>query len=249
VQKAYKKGVLIISAAGNEANESHFYPASLRGSMSVAAVDKGSKKAWFNNVNNQVEISAPGVDIKSTTKNNKYRTFSGTSMAAPHVAGVAGLLWMYFPECSNQQIRNAILASAKSLDKTNECNKSTGYGLLQAIDAYNLLDNWGCSGYANITNAKAKGGCKQLDTHSLSCSIDSDCDDNDPCTVHSCSVDGTCTTSMDCAQCQKDSLLTIDIVTDTFPYETTWDVRAGSTTYASGGPYAEMMMYSSYVCL
>ena len=83
MQKAYKKGVLIISAAGNEANESHFYPASLRGSMSVGAVDKGSKKAWFNNVNNQVEISAPGVDIESATKNNEHRTFSGASMGFP----------------------------------------------------------------------------------------------------------------------------------------------------------------------
>ena len=168
-------------------------------------------------------------------------------MATPHVAGVAGLLWMYFPECTNQQIRNVLSASAKKINDDESCNINTGYGLVQAIDAYVILDQGGCGGYANITTAK--GGCEQLDTYSLSCTTDSDCDDGDPCTVDSCSAEGTCTTSMDCSQCQKDGLVTINIVTDAYPSETTWDIKTGSTAYTSGGPYAEMMLYTTYVCL
>merc|ERR1712176_967931 len=54
---------------------------------------------------------------------------------------------------------------------------------------------------------------------------------------------------MDCSQCQKDGLVTIDILTDAYPDETTWDIKTGSTTLASGGPFAEMMPYTTHVCL
>jgi len=243
----FNKGILIIAASGNDGVNGFMYPAGYSSVINVAAINEKHKYESFSNFNSQVEISAPGKKINSCSKNNKYKTKTGTSMAVPHVSAVAGLLWMYFPQCTNQQIRNVLSASAKTIGNDN-CNTYTGYGLVQAIDAYKLLDKGNCGGYTNITYTK--GGCEQLGPYSLSCSNDSDCDDGDPCTVNSCSAEGACATSINCTQCQKDALVTINIMTDFYPKETTWDIKKGSAIYASGGPYyAIMMLYTTYTCL
>merc|ERR1711923_623600 len=92
----YKEdNVLIIAAAGNSGNSALSYPASYKSVMSVAAVDSNENKAGFSQYNEQTEISGPGVSVKSTVTGNSgstfsYASYSGTSMATPHVAGVAG---------------------------------------------------------------------------------------------------------------------------------------------------------------
>jgi len=213
--------------------------------MSVASVDSSLERAFDSQINNQVEISAPGVSIRSTYPINTYERESGTSMASPHVAGVAALLWMYFPKCTNQQIRNSMLRTVKPL--SNGCDEKYGHGLVQAIKAFEILMEADCGGYADITYAK--GGCEQAEAHSWSCNVNSDCVEGDACTDDYCSSFGTCELLMDCARCGRDGLLSIDIMTDLFPGETTWNVNQGTTTYASGGPYPEMTMYSTKVCL
>merc|ERR1712048_835238 len=110
--------VLIIAAAGNGGNSALSYPASYKSVMSVAAVDSSENKAGFSQFNEQTEISGPGVAVKSTITRNSgttfsYQSYSGTAMATPHVAGVAGLLRMYFPDCKAFQIRNAMIVTAK----------------------------------------------------------------------------------------------------------------------------------------
>ena len=221
-QDAYDNGVLIVSAAGNRGDLAFYaYPASYSTIMSIAATKRSSTAAFFSSINNQVELSAPGVDINSTIPNNAFSEISGTSMVTPHISGVAGLIWIYFPECSNQQIRNILSLSSMSLSEDGQCNEYTGYGLIQAIDAYNLLSQSDCGGFANIIDTK--GGCEQLNTYSLSCSVDSDCDDLDPCTVDICNEVGRCESSIDCSQCQKDGLVTVDIVPGNFwPVSTVW---------------------------
>merc|ERR1711971_1385328 len=103
-----EKDILFVAAAGNGGSSSKLYPASYPALMSVAAIDSNENKASFSQYNDQVEISAPGVSVKSSLPDDKYASWSGTSMATPHVAGVAALLWMCFPDCKNYQIRNVL---------------------------------------------------------------------------------------------------------------------------------------------
>lgn len=158
------KDILFIAAAGNGGNTRKLYPSSYPALMSVAAIDSNKNKASFSTYNDQVEISAPGVLVESSLPKAKYSTgygrWSGTSMATPHVAGVAGLLWMHFPECKNYQIRNVMLATAEDL-RTNGCDVYTGYGLVQAKAAYELLSKGNCGGNLGKTDGTT-GGCSQL---------------------------------------------------------------------------------------
>merc|ERR1711982_161212 len=154
------KGILFIAAAGNGGSSSLLYPASYPALMSVSAIDSNKNTASFSQYNNQVEISGPGVAIKSTIPNNQYATWSGTSMATPHVAGVAGLLWMHFPECKNYEIRNVLAVTAEDLG-ANGCDNNYGHGLVQAKKAYDLLSQGNCGGL--LGQVSPVGGCDQLD--------------------------------------------------------------------------------------
>ncbi|HVE99145.1 MAG TPA: S8 family serine peptidase [Mycobacteriales bacterium] len=85
-------GVLLVAASGNNGSSTLSYPASHRDVLSVGAVDMGGARAGFSNCNDDVEIAAPGVNILSTGLAGGYLYASGTSMAAPHVAGAGAVL-------------------------------------------------------------------------------------------------------------------------------------------------------------
>jgi len=72
---------------------------------------------------------------------------------------VAGLLWMYFPSCTNVEIRHVLTATAKDLGPTG-CEEEYGYGMVQAKNAYDLLNEGNCGG--NIGPTDPKGGCEEL---------------------------------------------------------------------------------------
>ena len=146
---AYKRileedNVLLVAAAGNGGNTAKSFPASYDAIISVAAVDSREQLASFSQRNNQVELAAPGVAVLSTTPGNDYKQYSGTSMACPHVAGVAALVWSSFPEKSAREIRQALQASAKDLGTSGKDN-SYGYGLVDAEGAYTYLNRGGVS--------------------------------------------------------------------------------------------------------
>lgn len=93
IQYALSNNVLVIAAAGNEKTDtSNYYPASEQDIIVVSATDVNDNIAHFNNNGSSIDISAPGVDIISSVPGQRYRSYSGTSMAAPYVSGVAAML-------------------------------------------------------------------------------------------------------------------------------------------------------------
>ncbi|ESP94352.1 S8 family serine peptidase [Pseudoalteromonas luteoviolacea] len=139
----YAQGVLHIAAAGNSGVQSQHYPASYDNVVAVAAVDEQGERASFSTHNDQVELAAPGVDVLSTLNSGDYGTMSGTSMATPHVSGVAALIWGHHPNCSNAQIRNALQATAQDRGELGR-DDYYGFGIVKAFAANEYLKNLKC---------------------------------------------------------------------------------------------------------
>ena len=166
-ERAYNEGVLLVSASGNKGEAVYDYPASYETVISVGAVDWHGNRAEFSNYNDQVELLAPGVSIKSTYRSSDgYRKLSGTSMATPFVVGALALVWGYFPTCSNQQMRNVFARTAKRISSDpSGCDEKNGYGIIQAKAAFDALQQFGCEfgGEDSIPKSlDAFGGCQQI---------------------------------------------------------------------------------------
>jgi subtilisin family serine protease len=130
VAYAQGKGALIVAAAGNNGLNQLFYPAAYPGVIGVAATDSSDQRASFSNSGSHVDIAAPGVSILSTEWSWYYYE-SGTSMAAPHVAGVAGLVWSARPALTASQVCGALLRTAVDLGTPGR-DDLYGYGRLNA---------------------------------------------------------------------------------------------------------------------
>jgi thermitase len=108
VNYAWNRGCLVVVAAGNGGSSSPQYPAFYTNSIAVAATDANDQLASFSQFGSWVDIAAPGVNILATYPNNQYRSLSGTSMACPHVAGAAAVLWSHNPSLTNAELRLAL---------------------------------------------------------------------------------------------------------------------------------------------
>ena len=118
LQNAYNNGKLLIAAAGNDAVSNPMYPAAYTLVISVSAVgvDAGGNltDASYSNYGSTIDVSAPGGEssteypIISTLPSNNYGGMQGTSMASPHVTGVAGLVFAINPLLTNNQARSII---------------------------------------------------------------------------------------------------------------------------------------------
>jgi subtilisin family serine protease len=141
------RGILSVAAAGNAGNTAISYPAGYSAVMMVGAVNEFKAWASFSQYNSKMEIAAPGVSVYSTVplavKGTKYAYFNGTSMATPHVAGVAALVWSYYPSCTGAQIRTSLTKSAQDLGPAGRDTKF-GFGLVQAKAAYDRIRTYGC---------------------------------------------------------------------------------------------------------
>jgi subtilisin family serine protease len=131
---AYEAGVLVVAAAGNYNNSNGFYPASFAHVVSVSATNNNDVKASFSNYGPAVDLSAPGVTIESTYKGATYRTMSGTSMATPHVVGLAALIRSYHPTYTVDEVESAMEVTAKDIGAAGRDNYF-GYGRIQAAEA------------------------------------------------------------------------------------------------------------------
>ncbi|MGH9804541.1 MAG: S8 family serine peptidase, partial [Candidatus Acidiferrales bacterium] len=100
-----------------------------------------------------------------------YEPWDGTSMATPHVSGVAGLVWSHFTQCTNDQIRTVLRNTAEDLGTAGKDN-AYGYGLVRAAAAYNELSLNGCSGSGG--GGGGGGECTLLPT-GASCTDNSQC--------------------------------------------------------------------------
>ncbi len=118
IERARKSDVLFVAAAGNESADNDgsraSYPAAFNNEnlISVAATDNTDKLAYFSNYGKKtVHLAAPGVKIMSTVPGNEYGAASGTSMACPHVAGAAALVWARHPNYTYKQVKDALLST------------------------------------------------------------------------------------------------------------------------------------------
>ncbi|HOG18962.1 MAG TPA: S8 family serine peptidase [Salinivirgaceae bacterium] len=109
-------GVLVVAAAGNSRNEDLYYPASYPGVVSVLASNQFNHKWEGSTYGYRIDITAPGQNILSTAFGNTYSSSSGTSNAAPIVAGVASVIKSLRPHLNPYQIAAQIKATAMCLD-------------------------------------------------------------------------------------------------------------------------------------
>jgi subtilisin family serine protease len=107
--------IVMVAAAGNDATRIRMYPASFAGVISVSAVDSTDTIADFSNTGRAVDIAAPGVDLISTIPDGEYALGTGTSMASPHVAGVAALVRAARPGLAADEVEAVLRASAVDL--------------------------------------------------------------------------------------------------------------------------------------
>lgn len=125
---ALSKDCVVVAASGN-GNLPVVYPAANAGVIAVGATDSGGARWSKSGYGAALDIVAPGVGIASTVIGGGIQTWTGTSMAAPHVAGAAALLRSHFPGWSNTDIEGRLLASAKDMGPTGR-DDLYGAGLL-----------------------------------------------------------------------------------------------------------------------
>ncbi len=122
---------LVVAASGNDQGAIH-YPAAYDGVIAVGASDRNDQRASFSNTGPELDLVAPGVNILSTSLNPAgYATDSGTSFAAPHVAGVAALVWAANPALTAAQVRGILEQTAVDLGPVGR-DDDYGYGRIDA---------------------------------------------------------------------------------------------------------------------
>ena len=131
VDYAYARGCVLVAAAGNSGVRGSYYPAALKTVISVAGLGREKQLYSDSNFGATVDIAAPGEEILSTDINGGYQNRSGTSMAAAHVSGIAGLVIAANPQYTNTEVQETLITTAEPIF----INALVGAGSLDAYDA------------------------------------------------------------------------------------------------------------------
>lgn len=121
VNQVAAAGTLVVAAAGNSNTSQPSYPAGYKSVLAVGATDQQDRRASFSNYGANTAIAAPGVGILSTSAGT-YKSMSGTSMASPHVAAAAALLFSVKPDATPDQVRQALISSGDACSGFNDSN-------------------------------------------------------------------------------------------------------------------------------
>ena len=140
IDTAVARGALVVFAAGNAGRDMDVqtpqFPGVHPNAICVAALDSSDTRASFSNVGSQVDVSAPGVSILSSVPPSAYDFSNGTSMAAPHVAGVCALIWSANKNLSNIEVRNILESTCDDISAENpSLNGKLGSGRVNAATA------------------------------------------------------------------------------------------------------------------
>lgn len=135
LNNAYKEGLIIVAAAGNNLKEFKepvdvLYPARFPTVIGVGAVDQKHDKTKFSYYGKSLDFVAPGESILSTYLNGQYVKSDGTSMAAPFVTGIAALYKEAYPQLDNKKIRTMMQTNVIDLGAPGK-DSQFGYGLIQ----------------------------------------------------------------------------------------------------------------------
>lgn len=152
------KGGVVIFAAGNDGIENGA-PANYAPIIAVGAISKDGTKASYSNYGSWCDIAAPGTDIVSTLPNGGYGNLTGTSMACPHVSGVAALVVSYCggPGFTNEMLKDKLLKSA------NTSLLSSSYKIGGLVDAMGAITYGADEAPAAVKDMKAEGRSNNID--------------------------------------------------------------------------------------
>jgi len=133
INYAYSKGCVLVAAAGNSNSDERHYPSSYDNVISVAGTNNKDQRWEYSNYGDYVDVAAPSVDILSTIIPAEifYAEKTGTSMACPHVAGIAGLLKSKYPDSSPEMITALIKTGVDSI----QTDQKIGTGRVNAYKA------------------------------------------------------------------------------------------------------------------
>lgn len=134
IQQAYQQGVVVLAASGNDGSGVPLYPAAFSEVIAVGATNQYGGRASFSSYGSHLELAAPGQTIYSALPGNTYEAWNGTSMACPHVAGLAGLLFSSNSGLTNHQVRQILTATAQDLGDSGR-DSYFGYGRINALSA------------------------------------------------------------------------------------------------------------------
>ncbi len=131
LRRAVAHGVLVVGIAGNDGTDRVGYFGKWPEVLAVGAVDRNGRPARFSNRGPEVDLAGPGVQVVSFSPGGELVAGSGTSFAAPHVAGTAALLLSLHPDLSLEELVELLTGTAEDLDAPGP-DPATGAGLVDA---------------------------------------------------------------------------------------------------------------------